>query len=100
MKNLSPLENAIVSAVTSLQGTYRAKGREKASHGVHSVYSGIFGNVVKATGDKDKAIAVMNGLVTKGILYSKPARGGFSYATSPFPVAVKVSQADGFFAGV
>jgi hypothetical protein len=94
------LERAIVAAINGIP-RYTAKGATTASHGVHSVISGIFQNVVKAhNGDKAAAIATFKDLADRKVIYQHPTRGGFMLATSPFPVterAAKPTASDGFF---
>ena len=91
------IESRILAAVSALQGKYTSKKTGRTSHGVHSVYSGIFQNVCKATGSKADAITLLDSMIKAGTLYVKPSKGGFSYATTPFPQSAKTSQADTFF---
>lgn len=96
---LSGIDVKIVNAVTALQGKPIESGKLKGkiAHGVHSVYSGIWNNVVTLSGGKEQAVATFDRLVASGVLYAKPSKGGFSYATTPFPVSAKTSTADTFF---
>lgn len=90
------IEARILAAVSGLQGKKIING--KPMHGVHSVYSGLWANVVKATGSKEAAVATFDAMVESGKLYRKPSKGGYSYATSPFPASERKTDSDGYFA--